>query len=251
MRSSSIELSNSSIDNVEDNIIIANVITTNDVNNDVDNDIRIAAIATPEDIHNYSLEILDTEHDIDTDINTFIEADLDFVIYQIIHNKQERINIDHIIPIHTFLHMRSRLLEYYTALFIINLMYNICNIFNIVLFIPLLYYLFVLTYPKMTHLLIVPYSIIISIIINICITLGITLNIYILGIHYIKYITPVIHSTIIFYITLLYLCSLTNTLLQCIFLREIVYFKQYYIKLKTYLLHNQRIHNQRIHDSII
>mgnify|MGYP006082687649 CR=1 FL=1 len=248
MHSPSIELSTSPIHNTDDTII-ANVITTNDVKHSI----SIATIATPEDIHTYSLEILDTEHATEHATEPHVEPpteiELDNVIYQIIHNKQVRINVENSIPIHTFLHMRSRLFEYYTALFIVNLTYNICNIFNIVLFIPLFYYLFVLTYPKMIHLLIVPYCIIISIIINVCINIGITLNIYIVGLHYIKYITPVIHSSIIFYITLLYLCSLTNILLQCIFLRDIVYFKKNYRKLKTYILHEQRIHTTIIRNT--
>jgi hypothetical protein len=236
---SSIELRNRSVYNTDEPIATANVINVNTADTN-DESIQIADIATSEDINNYSLEILDTEQDTNT---TIISDNIDYIILRIIYNKPLRINLYSIEPIYTFLKMRSQVLEYYIFLFIINLIYNVFNIFNIVIFIPLLYYLFVISYPNQKHLDFIPYFIIMSIIINICINIGITLNIYIFGVHYIQYITPTIHSGLIFYISTLYLLSLTNTFIQCMFLKDIVYLKRYYIKLKIYLLQNQSIHD--------
>ena len=232
---SSIGITNSSVHNTDEPIITANVVT--EMIEDT-NTIQIADIATTEDINSYSLEILDTEHGTRIIDNTLTEHDIKNIIFQIIHNTQFRMNVCGIEPMYSFLKKRSHVLEYYILLFIINLIYNVTNIFNIVLFIPLLYYLFVILYPTQIHLEIIPYSIILSIIINISITIGITFNIYIFGIHYIQYITPMVHTGIILYITTLYLTSLTNTFIQCIFLRHIIYLKRYYIKLETYLLHD-------------
>ena len=54
---------------------------------------------------------------------------------------------------------------------------------------------------------------------------------------------------VISFITL-YLLSLTNTFIQCMFLKDIVYLKRYYIKLKIYLLQNQSIHDINIQNLI-
>lgn len=235
---SSIELSNTSVHTTS--VITSNIITENNTDSHI---IQVAAIATPEDINNYPLEILDTEQDINTTVTHDTVHKINHIILQIIHNKQLHVQFHNIEPIYTFLKIRSHVFEYYIILFIINLIYNVCNMLNVVMFIPLFYYLYVILYPSIEHLEIIPYTIILGIIINIGMDLGITLNIYILGIQYIQYINPIIHSTIIFYISLLYLFSLSNIIVKCIFLRDIIYLKRCYMKLQIYLLHNQRIHN--------
>jgi hypothetical protein len=238
---SSIETHTPSVHNTDEQVSTGNNVDTSTI--------RVAVIATPEDINNYSLEILDTEHYAPNDVShitenvvtNITETNIDNFIFEILRNKQFYINMQNVGPIHDFLILRSRVLEYYIVLFIINLIYNVCNIFNTVLFIPLFYYLCAILYPKMIHFKSIPYVIILSMIINICINIGITLNIYIFSI---QYINTTIHTSLIFYMFALYFFSLTNTIVQCIFFRDMRHLKKKYIKLETYLLHNQIINNR-------
>ena len=140
------------------------------------------------------------------------------------------------VNIKSFLHTRSYILDYYIALFISNLFYNLFNIFNIILIFPLLYVLYSISKPKNKNITISIYILALLVFINLIHIIGITVNIYIFGIKYLKTIHIALYILLIGYMCLLYLFSFIVTLFNCVVLKEFIYFKHLHTKISKHLI---------------
>ena len=222
---------NDNNENNENNIQIARV-SINDNNiettvtiNDNEN-IQIARVATQSEIDNYQNEILDSNIDIDIENNILS-----------LNNNEEN-NEENNNHFTNYSYIRKKLFDSFTVMFIINLIYNIFNIFNIILFIPLFYNLYVISYPNMFNLKIIPVINVSSIIINLISVSYISFNIYLSYIQFNYLINEFFHICIISYFIILHILSIFISTMYIFIINEFIQLKKYYIKVIDYQINN-------------
>lgn len=180
--------------------------------------IKVATIATKNEIDHYNNDILDTIGNDDNNNDNIIDIipennELDTALRNNYQN---------------FLYVKKNLKDTFIILFIINLIYNIFNIFNIILFIPLFYNLFVILKPDVTKLKSIPYINLLTLIVNVFININMSLTIYSIYIYNNFTYNTVINLIVITYISMVYLLSIINSLIYGVLIKEFLLYKTFY-----------------------